>query len=1045
MNTQELRQNIEKVLGNNIRCLLPSYWWKKLFNQVVDTVEDNALPIVKSEEDLKNLEVPEGSIASVVDSIVWKSFASFKLPSPSNATSLLSYPHIQKINVTNAPITITPKTVIGLTDMQYASQQTGKILVLGIEDDSVMGYGYSISAGNIDGLIGPYVFRSVYSTTVNTTAVNALNSLLSTSVFRFIGFELFSGDSDNLQADINQLCSIFTWGDTSNGVYVKDENWQRLALTTELPDISGITNIQVDDTMSSSSTNPVQNKVIKSYVDTAIGNAGSTVQIYSNSGNITLRRGKGYIRNSSGQYVDAGDVVIKSLEYDESFRDRILVFKGATSLTIPSYVLWENGITPVIDPEVTYVLNIKTGVVKGGTVSVATLNVYSDNPINSDSISKEIQDYVDSNCYDSRILHVGFANSLSNSLSEEQLAYNIETYNKLIAHDKVLVYISGLNTAPLFPLTLISFNSIDKTIKFAHPSNDDDSEVTYTLSSDGSVTGSVFSKLVGYDTYLSTTSDNAVQNKVITEALNNKVDKIQGKGLSSEDFTTELKQKLESLNLIESVTWSELKTLRDSSTLSPGTLYRITDYVTTTSQPDTRSSGYGFDVVVLATSVNTLLEEAFVVKRDDDIYFTEHNSNLNAWKIWYCLDNDAERFAWASDTGKGVIYRMIDEFGNDCPYDFKNIQFKRWKITSSSSELADHLSDIEGKYVGIMKTDDFENYMPTYLTVPDVEDYKWLYTFSYAENDVILDLSLKPTICEHNIIKSCSQLHTLQKLNNIVFGGSLIGVEKNTFDPDCFCMTIGNVFGEGEKCFSNKFGQFCRSNIFINSLVSQNIFDDNMAINLFTGKVVQNTLLKYFQNNKFFNDFTYNTIDQSFGANTVHGVFTQNTFGVNVNRNIFNGNIKHNNFGSHTNDNILTDVSQCNFGFGFQDNSLNYALNTTCGVLFQNNDFARIVACTFGNGCRYNTSKLTNNLSGDTRPYIQGCTFGNYVWYTNLYNSIEGSNEQPIRCITIPSYFQGNETEYVHVEVPVNSLSEVKVARNSQGDIKVYCEADLVE
>jgi hypothetical protein len=25
--------------------------------------------------------------------------------------------------------------------------------------------------------------------------------------------------------------------------------------------------------------------------------------------------------------------------------------------------------------------------------------------------------------------------------------------------------------------------------------------------------------------------------------------------------------------------------------------------------------------------------------------------------------------------GTGYIYRMIDEFGNDCPYDFKNIQY----------------------------------------------------------------------------------------------------------------------------------------------------------------------------------------------------------------------------------------------------------------------------------------------------------------------------------------------------------------------------------
>lgn len=50
------------------------------------------------------------------------------------------------------------------------------------------------------------------------------------------------------------------------------------------------------------------------------------------------------------------------------------------------------------------------------------------------------------------------------------------------------------------------------------------------------------------DPELSTTSINAVQNKVVTAALNNKVDKVQGKQLSTEDFTTALKTKLEGLN-----------------------------------------------------------------------------------------------------------------------------------------------------------------------------------------------------------------------------------------------------------------------------------------------------------------------------------------------------------------------------------------------------------------------------------------------------------------------------------------------------------------
>ena len=50
-----------------------------------------------------------------------------------------------------------------------------------------------------------------------------------------------------------------------------------------------------------------------------------------------------------------------------------------------------------------------------------------------------------------------------------------------------------------------------------------------------------------FDSELSTTSINAVQNKVITAALNNKVDKVNGKQLSTEDFTSVLKTKLESL------------------------------------------------------------------------------------------------------------------------------------------------------------------------------------------------------------------------------------------------------------------------------------------------------------------------------------------------------------------------------------------------------------------------------------------------------------------------------------------------------------------
>lgn len=271
------------------------------------------------------------------------------------------------------------------------------------------------------------------------------------------------------------------------------------------------------------------------------------------------------------------------------------------------------------------------------------------------------------------------------------------------------------------------------------------------------------------------------------------------------------------------ITRQELKNKRNAGELTPGSLYRITDYNCTTTQENTQSAGHQFDIVLLALGANKLAEEGWAMMHDNiydvtfsdgvtkkcyiyfqssdsvnvvildtllgsqglgpdgDIFIKEddktatvefpityldeenvpynyfQNSNLSAWKVWYCLDNDADRFAWADDSldisraayitvniagqslpayrntnldtsnfygwesrthdfwtnsedpqvgdtiynsngvateflvesftpqyegtnlpnGRGVIFRLIDEWNNDCPYDFKNIQFLR--------------------------------------------------------------------------------------------------------------------------------------------------------------------------------------------------------------------------------------------------------------------------------------------------------------------------------------------------------------------------------
>lgn len=53
MTTQELKEYINSKLGNSLRTLLPSYWWKRLFGLVVDRVEevDNKVEELKNSSD----------------------------------------------------------------------------------------------------------------------------------------------------------------------------------------------------------------------------------------------------------------------------------------------------------------------------------------------------------------------------------------------------------------------------------------------------------------------------------------------------------------------------------------------------------------------------------------------------------------------------------------------------------------------------------------------------------------------------------------------------------------------------------------------------------------------------------------------------------------------------------------------------------------------------------------------------------------------------------------------------------------------------------
>lgn len=189
--------------------------------------------------------------------------------------------------------------------------------------------------------------------------------------------------------------------------------------------------------------------------------------------------------------------------------------------------------------------------------------------------------------------------------------------------------------------------------------------------------------------------------------------------------------------VVHEVTYQELVTLRNNSELVEGDYYRITDYTCTVKSDEDRYServsiaNHPFDIVLKAESFNSLSEEATAALHDGDTYFAK--CDLSKWKLWYSIDNNVNRFGWADEvSGKGVIYRMIDEWGNDCPYDFKNMLFSRYALTE------DYLSLFPDQFATILRGSRVcsRQFAPLYHSLPktvDTSKVTYFYTFSVIE------------------------------------------------------------------------------------------------------------------------------------------------------------------------------------------------------------------------------------------------------------------------------------------------------------------------
>ncbi|MGN0819832.1 MAG: hypothetical protein ACI4M6_05495 [Christensenellaceae bacterium] len=407
------------------------------------------------------------------------------------------------------------------------------------------------------------------------------------------------------------------------------------------------------------------------------------------------------------------------------------------------------------------------------------------------------------------------------------------------------------------------------------------------------------------------------------------------------------------------ITYSELVILCNNQKLQKGATYRITDYECTTTQENTRSAGHIFDIIVVADDEKTLNENARAVRHEGDSYFKD--SDLEAWEIKYSLYNDKSRFAWADEEkGKGVVYYLKDEHGNECPYDFKNIQFKRFVRQTYSAEESGitDIIDIEGEqgwkvvyypsnidedskaklkeriynlfsyneeYFIPYVRDSYhpfdlyftrENEQKTYLRFEflnsanrwcraslvgnSTSDYRWFYTFSAKNGSDFVDIIAD----DHPLDDASVGKHTAH--NNVI--------EQYDANPSCLNNIVfisgdgydcyNNIFAKGcydmtlgEYCYNNSFGNGCYSNSFGNDC-QFNSFGNDCYSNLFGTSCYSNSFGNDCYSNSFGNDCYSNNLGNSCYSNFFGGTCYYNSLGNDCSCNSFSNDCYSNSFGN---------------------------------------------------------------------------------------------------------------------------------------------------
>ena len=99
---------------------------------------------------------------------------------------------------------------------------------------------------------------------------------------------------------------------------------------------------------------------------------------------------------------------------------------------------------------------------------------------------------------------------------------------------------------------------------------------------------------------------------------------------------------------------------------------------------------------------------------------------------------------------------------------------------------------------------------------------------------------------------------------------------------------------------------------------------------------------------------------------------------------------------------------------------------------------------TFGNNCQY-IKFSTDKYASSGYNFYRHNHFGDGCQYILFKGSESSSSAAQVQNYNFAQGLQGTSSEYLTVDGIRNRSYETKVAKNSAGELKIYCEADLVQ